>query len=159
MSTISVKPNLKGQHSQAHRILDERVLRGIGFMRAGNGVLIEWDGSQYVISSTARNGNGISGWHFEKTIEVDPTKTYPAQTVIHVQPTHAIVTTGIRDAANPTGDVIHSKPGFYISTQAVSPKKTVSGHDVWNLPQFPLPTPDNLDDKTNFWIFFGDINC
>lgn len=100
---------------------------------------------------------GIKGWHFEDLIEVDPTTDYPAQTVIHIQPTHDLVVTGIRDAANPGGGLVLSQSGFWVSTQDVPAQSTDSGNDIWNLPQYPLPEPTDLDDATNFWIYLGDI--
>ena len=98
----------------------------------------------------------ISGWHKQSTYEVDPTIAYGDQVVIHIQPTHALVVTGIRDAANPTGGLVTSCAGFWVSTQPVPAKTTVSGNDVWNLPQFPLPVPTNIDDPANFWIYLGE---
>ena len=81
MSNIPVKPNLKGQHSQAHRVLDERVLRGIGLMRAGAGILIEWDGEEYVITSTARNS--AIGGHIRG--EYDPTASYAVDDIVVIR--------------------------------------------------------------------------
>lgn len=107
-------------------------------------------------------GGGVAqslSWHFEDKIEVDPTKSYPAQTVIHIQPTHDLVTTGIRDAAAPSGGLVKSCTGYWVSTQAVPAKTTVSGNDVWNLPQYPYPKPTNLDDASNFWIYLGEMTC
>ena len=98
----------------------------------------------------------VTGWHFEDKIEVDPTLNYPAQSVIHIQATHTLVVNGIRDAANPV-DPIKSSSGWWVSTQDVTAKHTVSGNEVWNLPQYPLPVPTDLDDPSNFWIFLGDI--
>ena len=104
---------------------------------------------------------GTSGWHkpLNGKYEVDPTYGYDEGSVIHIQSGNALVTTGIRDAAAPTGPLVISKSGFWVSTQAVPPQATVSAHLVWNLPQFPLPVPTNLDDATNFWIYLGDIYC
>jgi len=102
-------------------------------------------------------GQATTGWHFEDTIEVDPQNDYPAQSIIHIQATHDLVTTGIRDAANPGGGLITSLSGFWVSTQDVPAQSTSGGNDVWNLPQYPLPNPDDLDDATNFWIYLGDI--
>ena len=103
------------------------------------------------------SGGTFEGWHFEDKIEVDNTLVYPAQTVIHIQDTHALVTTGIRDAANPTGGLVTSCAGFWVSTQSVPAKTQVSGNDVWNLPQFPYPEPADLDDPTNFWLYLGEV--
>jgi hypothetical protein len=98
-------------------------------------------------------------WHFESKIEADNTKNYPAQSVIHIQPTDALVTTGIRDAANPSGPLVKSCAGYWVSTQAVAAKKTVGGNDVWNLPQYPYPNAANMDDPANFWIYLGEMDC
>lgn len=103
--------------------------------------------------------SGLLGWHFENKIEADNTRGYPAQTVIHIQPTDALVTTGIRDAANPSGGLVTSCAGFWVSTQFVPSKTVVSGNDVWNLPQWPMPVPTNFDDPANYWIYLGEMNC
>ena len=104
---------------------------------------------------------GVSGWHkpLNKKYEVDPTYSYDEGSVIHIQSGNALVTTGIRDAANPTGPLVISKSGYWVSTQDVPPETTVSAHLVWNLPQFPMPVPGDIDDTTNFWIYLGDIYC
>lgn len=103
---------------------------------------------------------GGSGWIPRNgKYEVDNTNPYAANNVIHIQPTHDLVITGIRDAANPTGPLVMSKRGYYVSTRPVSAKTTVGGNDVWNLPQFPLPNPDNIDDPLNFWIYLGETYC
>lgn len=102
-------------------------------------------------------GGVTQGWHFEDKIEVDNTISYPAQSVIHIQATNDLVVTGIRDAANPSGGLVQSQSGFWVSTQDVPAKTTVSGNDVWNLPQYPYPEPLDLDDESNFWIYLGEI--
>jgi len=113
----------------------------------------------YVPKFKPSAARAISGWHFESKIEADNTKNYPAQTVIHIQPTDALVTTGIRDAANPSGPLVKSCAGYWVSTQAVAAKKTVGGNDVWNLPQYPYPNAANMDDPANFWIYLGEMDC
>lgn len=100
---------------------------------------------------------GRRGWHFEDKIEVDNTKSYPKQTVIHIQDTHSLVTAGIRDAADPDGGLVTACAGFWVSTQAVPAKTTVDGNDVWNLPQYPYPEPTDMDDPANFWIYLGEV--
>lgn len=121
---------------------------------------VKVDNSGGFYSFTAKTSRqGISGWHFESKIEMNNTNSYPAQTIIHIQPTHDLVVTGIRDAANPTGPLVTSCAGYWISTQAVSAKKTVGGNDVWNLPQDPYPDPTDLDNPANFWIYLGEMNC
>lgn len=109
---------------------------------------------------------GTNGWHFEDKIEVNPARGYQPQTVIHIQETDSLVTTGIRDAANliahPDGSVgspIKSCAGFWVSTRSVPAKQTVDSKDFWNLPQYPLPNPSNLDDEKNYWIYLGEMNC
>jgi hypothetical protein len=102
---------------------------------------------------------GVAGWHFESKIEADQTQSYPTQSVIHVQSSSALATTGIRDLANPTGPLVLSKPGYYVARQAVPAKTTVSGNDVWNIPQWPEPNGANKDDPLNFWLYFGEIYC
>jgi hypothetical protein len=103
-------------------------------------------------------GGGKSGWHKPNNnkYEVDATVAYDEGSVIHIQPTDSLVTTGIRDAAHPTGALVTSCAGYWVSTQDVPAKTTVSGNDVWNLPQYPIPVPTNVDDATNFWIYLGE---
>ena len=112
----------------------------------------------YVLRAKIQPAGGVTGWHFESKIEVDQTKSYPEQTVIHVQASSALVTTGITDLANPTGGLVTSCPGLWVSTQAVPAAAMVSGTLCWNLPQFPMPVPTNYDDPTNFWIYLGEIS-
>ena len=103
----------------------------------------------------------ITGWFFGSKIEL-PTAPYPAfgaQQVIHIQATHAIVTSGIRDAANPSGPLVTSCAGLWVATQYVPAQTTSGGNPVWNLPQYPMPTPTNYDATNNFWIYLGDMNC
>ena len=104
---------------------------------------------------------GITGWFFGTKIELPtaPYGSFGAQQVIHIQATHAIVTTGIRDLANPTGPLVTSCAGIWVATQYVPSQTTVSGNPVWNLPQYPMPVPSNFDDPTNFWIYMGDMTC
>lgn len=106
-------------------------------------------------------GGGIpfAGFHFSDKIEVDPTKDYDAQTVIHIQPTNDLVVTGIRDAADPDGPVIKSCAGLWVALQDVPAKTTVDGNDVWGLPQYPLPVPTNLDDPLNMWYYMGEVTA
>ena len=99
----------------------------------------------------------ITGWHFESKIEVDKTYYYPAQSVIHIQSTDPLVTSGIADLANPTGGLVTSCPGLWVATQDVPPAATIGGTLCWNLPQWPMPTPTNYDDPSNFWIYLGEI--
>lgn len=100
-----------------------------------------------------------TAWHFDDKIEVEKGKSYPAQTVIHIQPEHELVTTGMRDAASPSSDPVKSCAGFWVSTQSVPSKTTSGGNEVWNVPQWPLPEPTNYDDKKNFWLYLGDVDC
>ncbi len=104
-------------------------------------------------------GSGSStGWFWNSPIEL-PAAPYPAigkGAVIHLQPDHALVTTGIIDAANPTGPLVKSLPGSYIAMRYVQAQITMSGNPVWNLPQFPMPTPTNWDDAANFWRYWPD---
>jgi hypothetical protein len=97
-------------------------------------------------------------WHKPSNgkYEVDPTYEYSEGSVVHIQPTDALVTTGIRDAANPMGGLVTSCAGFWVATQTVPAKITVSGNDVWNLPQYPLPNATNIDDPLNFWLYLGE---
>jgi hypothetical protein len=103
--------------------------------------------------------NAKQGWHFSSKIEADETQSYPAQTVIHIQSTHALVTTGYPLPSAPSGAVVKAKPGIWVSLRAV-PAKTLAGAvNVYDVPQWPLPVATNLDDETNFWLYLGDIWC
>ena len=104
-------------------------------------------------------GGNMTGWHKPSSslYEVDSTFSYDEGSVIHIQPTHALVTTGIRDAANPSGGLVKSKSGMWVAIRDVPPQTTVSGNPVWNLPQWPMPNLLNYDDPLNFWLFLGDI--
>jgi hypothetical protein len=106
-------------------------------------------------------GSGGTGWFFGSKIElgVAPYPYFQAQQVIHIQPTHVIVTTGIVDAAKPTGPLVTSCAGYWVAKQMVPAQTTVGGVSVWNLPQYPYPMPTNMDDPTNFWIYLGEMTC
>lgn len=158
MDYVPEKPYAADKHSLHHVALHQRIFQG-GLLVAGAGVNISTnDKGQYIVAATARAG-ALAGWHFESKIEVDPTRAYPAQSVIHIQPTHALVTTGIRDAANPSGGLVTSCAGFWVATQNVPPQTTSGGHDVWNLPQWPLPVSTDFDDPGNFWLYLGEMDC
>ena len=111
----------------------------------------------------ATGGSGTGGIHFDTKIEVDNTVNYTRGTWIHIQSTNSLVTTGIRDVANPTGPLVKSRQGDWVSTQAVPAKTTNgSGQDIWNLPQWPMPDPSNHDNPVNYWKFIGaatDQDC
>ena len=135
-------------------ICSERVLSIKGFTARETA-----DGKMFVPAATPPAGN--AGLFFGAKIEL-PVAPYPSfqkQQVIHIQSTHAIVTTGIRDAANPSAPLVQSRPGFWAASQAVPAQGTVGGNPVWNLPQWPLPNPDNYDDTANFWLWLGDQYC
>lgn len=71
--TIPPKPELIGLHSQAHSVLDERVLRGNGLLIAGAGIKISTNEyGQYVIVSTSKSIGVYGGYQGE----YDPTKSY-----------------------------------------------------------------------------------
>ena len=110
--------------------------------------------------SAGGGGSGVTGWFWSSPIEL-PAAPYPAflkGAVIHIQSAHAIVTSGIRDAADPTGPLVGSRPGKWIALQRVPAQATVSGNAVWNLPQWPLPVPSSWDNAANFWDFIPDAS-
>ena len=100
-----------------------------------------------------------AGIRYAVPIEIVSGRAYSKGERVHVQPDHLLVTTGIRDRAVPTGPLVQSRAGWYIAMQDVPAKSTVSGNDVWDLPQFPYPVPKNLDDKKNFWEWMPDNYC
>jgi len=125
---------------------------------------IEWEQTLRGTRAHVRNPQigGTSGWFFGSNIELAAAQPYPAyqaQQVINIQPSADIVVNGIVDLANPTGPAITSCPGFWVATQPVPAQTTVSGVPCWNLPQFPYPNPNNLDDPLNFWIYLGTTSC
>lgn len=105
----------------------------------------------------------VLGWHKPNSgkyeLPAAPYPEYEEGAVIHIQATHDIVTSGIRDAANPTGPLVTSCAGYWVAIQDVPGAATVAGNAVWNLPQFPYPTPTNMDDPSNFWIYLGEMDC
>ena len=126
-----------------------------------NGVKADKTPSGYLLDfKSARARGSVAGWHFNDTaIVVDPTMEYDAQSVIYVPHNHALCTTGIRDLANPGAGLKKVNAGTWVSTQYVPAKTTSGGHDVWNLPQYPLPSvaEDNPDDKTMvFWLWVSE---
>jgi len=100
-------------------------------------------------------GGGVTGWHFADKFEVNPTLDYDKGSVIHIQPTSTLVTTGIKDLAHPTNPVVKSSPGWWEAMQDVPAKVTISSVDYWNLPQAPMPVDTNMDDPANFWMSIG----
>jgi hypothetical protein len=100
-----------------------------------------------------------AGWHFESKIELDPTVSYPAQSVVHIQSTSTLVTTGYPKPSAPAGAVVKAKPGIWVSIRSIPAKALVGAVNVYDVPQWPLPVATNLDDETNFWLYLGDIWC
>jgi len=111
----------------------------------------------------ASNQAGIAGLHFGLTIEFPTTTPYPAvekSRVIHLQGTHPLCTTGIRDATNPTGPVVVSRPGWWYCIRDVPAQSTnMGGQAIWHLPLYPPPSLNNYDDPTMYWAFRGDEAC
>lgn len=108
------------------------------------------------------NFQSTLGIHFDIKIEADPAAAiaYTRGTLAHISSTHVLVTTGYRLPPAPSGVVVKARPGWWISTQAVPAKATdnASGHEVYQVPQWPMPGADN-DDVLRFWTYFGDISC
>ena len=126
-----------------------RVLGITGFSRRETSEGIFFDGIQSAF---------IAGLYFGKTIEVDETYTFPRRGgVIHIQASHYLVTTGIRDAANPTGPKVKSCAGIWFSTRNVPAKTKIGGNDVWNVPKWPMSNPSDLDDPVNYWYYLGEV--
>ena len=111
----------------------------------------------------------VSFWHkpTNSKYEVDPIYSYNEGSVIHIQPTSSLVTTGVYDAfyliANPDGSVpgslIPSCAGYWVAIQNVPAQVTISSKTFWNLPQYPYPVPTDIDDASNFWIYLGEMDC
>lgn len=154
------KPLVVDAHTRHHRWLDDLLTNPGYLFVAGPGVRIYYQNDKIIFEADP-GSNTRRGIHFEDKIEADPSLDYPAQTVINIQATDSLVTVGIRDAANPSGPLIKSFPGLWVSRQQVPAKTIISGNEVWNLPQLPLPSPLNYDDPANFWIPWttGSSNC
>ena len=108
----------------------------------------------------ARGGPSAAGIHRPGNglYEVDPTYPYDRDSLIHIQPSHALVGTGIRLPSAPTGALVQACAGWWIANQDVPAQATVSGNLVWNVPQWPLPVPTNVDDLANFWSpYLGEV--
>jgi len=156
MPHVPGKPSRDDPHSNHHAALHERVFEGKGLIRAGAGVTVSVDADgTHVISSTARNGGSLSGFRWAAKREVDPTATYSVDEEIHIQATHSLVTTGIRDAAAPELGLVKSRPGRWRCLRNCPAKTTVDGNEVWNLPQWPMPEPENYDDPNNYWLLLS----
>lgn len=105
---------------------------------------------------------GASGWNWgTPNIELPdpvngPMPGYGKGTVIHIQSTNSIVTTGMLDLGS--GNLTQSVAGLWVTTQAVPAQAEDSSS--WNVPQLPMPDAGNYDDTTNFWVFLApDAQC
>lgn len=157
---VPIQPNDEDPHSHHHAVLHARVLAGKGLLIEGPGIKISTnEKGQYLIKATAQSVAVAAGIRYAVPIEIVSGRAYSKGERVHVQPDHLLVTTGIRDRAVPTGPLVQSRAGWYIAMQDVPAKSTVSGNDVWDLPQFPFPVPTNMDDKKNFWEWMPDNYC
>jgi len=96
---------------------------------------------------------GAPGWNWGNPIELPDPESGPMPgfakgTVIHIQGTNSIVTTGMTDLGSNTN--VQSQAGLWVSTQAVPAQ--ASDSNSWNVPQSPLPVPDDYDSPSNFWV-------
>lgn len=144
---------------QAHKLAGKQREQGVDYGHAINQLARKVETMRRRM--LGGSGSVISGWHKPRNgkYEVDESIFYDEGSVIHIQPTHSLVTTGIRDAANPTGGLITSCAGYWVAIQDVPGKTVVSGNDVWNLPQYPYPEPTDMDDPSNYWIYLGEMDC
>jgi hypothetical protein len=113
------------------------------------------------VSASGGGGSG-SGWFWSDPVEL-PAAPYPAYSkgaVIHIQSGHGIVTTGIRDAANPAGP-LRKSPGsvMAIAIRDVPAETVAGGNPVWNLPKFPMGDSGDWDAAANFWAIIPDPGC
>ena len=92
-------------------------------------------------------------------MEYDMTKAYGGQTWVHVSADNDAVTSGTIDPVS--GLQVYSQPGWYCSAPGGVPIVGTEESPAYNIPQMPLPDPDNIDDATkNFWvIFIADAQC
>lgn len=100
-----------------------------------------------------------SGIRFADPIENDTGIAHAKGEVIHLQSSSFLVTTGYKLPSAPTGDTIKAKAGKWIALQDVPAIQNISGTDCYNVPQWPMPEPDNYDDPLNFWMFWPDPIC
>jgi hypothetical protein len=150
MSSIPSKPQLIGAHSYAHRVLDERVLRGIGLMRAGAGITISWDGEQYIITSTAKNN---SSQPFSVVLYGDPTaQGYAAGVFYKILDTDFAVTDGYVCSS---GATVKAVAGKWLCLKSVPTLKNDTTDPAKYIPTIPAASgsydPANAD---NYWEFF-----
>jgi hypothetical protein len=119
-----------------------------------------------------RNGGGSllqPGWHkpANEKYEVDPTFSYDEGSIIHIQSTDPLVTTGVYDAAQlvadpsgaTTGLLITSCAGMWVARKDVPAQVTIGGNTFWNLPQWPLPDGATWDGDSTYWLYRGDVAC
>jgi hypothetical protein len=158
MSVIGPKPELIGDHSRAHYLLDERVLRGIGLLRAGAGITISWDGEQYIIESTARGGGGTTS---PVPTELDPTVATRAGDWKFVSPNNPLATIGLTDIDVAT--TLKAAAGLWICLKDVAAK---SGSN-YRVPKDPVtaiatvpggsPLAGALEASTSYWLLVKPV--
>lgn len=105
-------------------------------------------------------GTGASGWHRPGNgkYEADATYAYDDGSVIHIQTTSSLAVTGLRLPTAPTGSLVLACAGWWVANRDVPSQVMVSGNLVWNVPQWPLPVPTDVDDPLNYWVpYFGEI--
>jgi hypothetical protein len=93
-----------------------------------------------------------AGWHYANKFEIDTTQSYDKSSVVHIQATDSLVTTGLTDLV--AGTTKKAAAGWWVAMQDV-PAASIGGY---NVPQSPMPMPTNMDDPTNFWMPLGSGN-
>jgi hypothetical protein len=151
------KPNAVDTHSQQHAAIFQRLFQGIGLLRAGANVAINWDGNQYSISAQVPPSQP-SGLRYADPIENDTGLAHAKGEIIHLASTSFLVTTGYKLPSAPTGATVKAKVGKWIAVRDVPAIQNISGVDCYNVPQFPLPGA-NYDDAARYWDFWPDPVC
>lgn len=101
---------------------------------------------------------GGGGMQLGTPMEYVMTNPYPGQTWVHVGADNDAVTAGTIDPVS--GLQVYSSPGWYCSAPGGVPIAGTEESPAYNIPQVPLPDPDDVDDPINFWvIYIADAQC
>jgi len=108
-------------------------------LRGGRGCIVAESPDGATVSVSI--GGGGKGWYWPSGEEVyDETKTYSRQQVVFVQPTHALVTTGIDNG----GTTVFAVAGLWVCTQATDGTTAT-------MPTWPLPDATDPGNAANYW--------
>ena len=101
---------------------------------------------------------GSGGMQLASPMEYDMTQAYGGQTWVHVGADNDAATAGTIDPVS--GLAVVSAPGWYCSCAAGVPIAGTEESPAYNIPQVPLPDPDDIDDPNNFGvIYIAEAQC